>query len=37
MVSGGEMMKNKSKKANENKNSANNNVYSMKPRREKKS
>ena len=32
-----EMMNNESKKANKNKNSANNNVYAMKPCRKKKS
>ena len=37
VVSRREVVKNKSKKANKNKNSANNNVYSMKPGREKKS
>ena len=37
MVSRSKVVKNKSKKADKNKNRANNNVYSVKPRREKKS
>ena len=37
VVPGREMVKNKSKKANKNKNSTNNNVYSVKPGREKES
>ena len=37
VVSRREMVKNKSKEANKNKNSADNNVYSVEPGREKKS